>query len=90
MKDIILSQIPKEELLEDIYSTLIKALVEQKIKTTDEFIDREELMKITGINSFTTVIKYERLNIFRPRRFGKKILYSRTEVLEAIRKFHRI
>ncbi len=79
-----------EEFEERIHSVVIQALAGQKIKAPDEFIDREELMNITGISSYTTVIKYERLNIFRPRRVGKKILYNRSEVLEAIRKFQRI
>jgi predicted DNA-binding transcriptional regulator AlpA len=89
MKNLILSPISVTELQEIIHATVVQALAGQNIKTTDELIDRSELMEITGINSYTTVIKYEKIGIFKPRRLGKKLLYNRSEVLEAIRKFQR-
>jgi hypothetical protein len=55
-----------------------------------ELITRDELKKITGLNSDATVIKYERLDIFRPMRLGRKIFYDRSQVLEAIKEFRRV
>lgn len=56
----------------------------------EEFIDRQELMRLTKIQSATTVIAHERQGIFEPRRVGKKILYRKSQVIEAMKSFSRV
>lgn len=90
MNEILFSPIPVSELQQLIQDAVSKVISGQTNSLPDEYIDRSELMQVTGISSFTTVIKYEKMKIFKPHRVGKKILYRRSEVLEAIRKFQRI
>lgn len=89
MNEIVFFSVPEREFKEIVKQAVIEALDGQEITTNDEFIDRNELKRVTNIESDTTVIKYEKMGIFRPRRLGRKLLYRRSEVLEAMRKFQR-
>jgi predicted DNA-binding transcriptional regulator AlpA len=55
-----------------------------------DLITREELKKITGLSSDATVIKYEKLDVFRPMRLGRKVFYRKSDVLKSIKEFKRV
>lgn len=90
MERLVLTSLTIDELQQMIYDAVVKAISGQQVKPADDMIDRSELMQITGISSYTTVIAYEKLGVFKPVRLGKKLLYRRSEVLEAMKHFQRI
>lgn len=90
MKDVILSPIPKDELFRFIESAVSNAVnKKEEIELSDELISRSELKEYTGIQSDVTVIRFERLGIFKPIRLGRRLYYKKAEVKRAIDNLQR-
>ncbi|MFZ5939050.1 MAG: hypothetical protein ACOYXB_00625 [Bacteroidota bacterium] len=91
MPEQVLISIPLNE-----FRTLLKGLMKEVIQESieevpdqPEFITRHEAMKLLKISTANTMIAHERRGILKPLRVGKKIMYLRSEVMEAATKFER-
>lgn len=77
----------KDELFRFIQVAVAQAVSNKhETELSDELINRAELKEYTGISSDVTIIKLERLGIFKPIRLGRRLFYRKAEVKSALNK----
>ncbi len=90
MNELIFSSIPKNELLELIETAVSNAFSNQKEpELSDELLSRAELKEYTGIGSDVTVIRMERLGVFKPIRLGRRLFYKKSEIRKSLDNLQR-
>ena len=81
-EQILISQLSKSELKEIIKSSLIEVL-KQNRKKESALMNSHQLCKWLGI-SLSTLAVWKRENKIPYKRMGKRIFFSKTEVLKAL------
>lgn len=91
MEKYVLFSITVSELEEIIQKCVNNVCTPTTEKPQEEFVSRDEAInqKLVPVKSYTTFIKYEKLGIIKGHRFGSRILYKKSELSEAFRKFKR-
>ena len=87
MDQFILSPIPKDEFFKLIRTAVSDAMTGKVTPDLgEELLNREQLKQYTGIGSDVTVIRLERLGVFKPIRLGRRCYYRKAEVAESLTK----
>lgn len=91
MEKYVLFSVTISELEEIIQKCVNKVCTPAPEKEQEEFVSRDEAIeqKLVPVRSYTTFIKYEKLGIIKGHRFGSRILYKKSELAEAFKKFKR-
>lgn len=79
-----LIQISKEELMQDfekmIQKALEKLILSKESQTEKEFYTRDETAKLLDV-SLTTLFHWNKQDILKAKKIGKRVYYSKTDVL---------
>jgi excisionase family DNA binding protein len=91
MQNVILSQIPINELTEIISETIKKELqnLSPENEPTTEFITRKQTAELLGI-SLVTLHDWTKKGIIKGYRINTRIRYKKSEVLEAVKQIHTL
>lgn len=79
--------------MEPIFKRWVREVIQENPvnnEPSEELISRAELKELTGIASDVTVIKFERLGIFKPIRLGRRLMYRKHEVKVSLDKLQKI
>lgn len=91
MEKYVLFSVTVSELEELIQKCVNNVCTTAPEKPQDEFVSREQAIeqKLVPVRSFTTLIRYEKLGIIKGHKFGSRIMYKKSELAEAFKKFKR-
>lgn len=91
MNNLILSQIPINELTDIISETIKKELqnISPEPEPVPEFITRNEAAKMLGI-TLPTLHEWTKKEIIKGYRISTRIRYKKSEILEAVKQIHTL
>ena len=89
MDNIILSTIPRDELVQEITQEVLTGLRELINHNTNadeaiEYITRKETAKLLNI-SLVTLSSWTKRSILKSYKIGSRVLYKKSEVIESLR-----
>ncbi len=85
MTQVILTPVPKDELINEILEGIQEIIDNKSSKEDDEIINSKICRELLGGISAVTQWDYDKKGILKPYKVGSKKLYRKKEVLEALK-----